>query len=693
MHVRSGCTTEFYQLKYCRQEEVLCYICGMAFSLFSQLRRRGVLRTAAAYLAVAWLSLQVIDTVGGIISIPDWLALYTLVGLIIGFPIAVFLAWAYELTPEGIRAAAASDAAKPMARFGGRKIDFVIIGALSLVIALLLVKDNLVLTNPPSVGEIPMVSNYQQLTTSQVVFPPYLSPYPLVADASRLFFNTYEAGKLPVKQLARAGGEPVPFANLEEEQGLVMRPSNLTPDRSNLLMTLWQPGDPGRLETWLFPIVGGAARMLGQGINPSYSNDGSRIAYMGDQNHLHIASAQMLDSRTLLSADGHIHWIQFSPDDELLRYTVGDVSPRIWEVSVDGSNVHPMLPEWQNIDHCCGNWVDDGKYYVFQATHNQHTQLWALNEAGNSKSEPVQITTGALEFRRPTVVDNGKTIFAIGWQLRGEVVRYDRNADGFLPLPGFESVSAEHLSYSRDGAVVAYIDHPAANLWRSNRDGSNRTQLTFTPMKVLYPVVSPDGQHIVFAGYLPDGNDKIFIVSTSGGPYRPLTPTDTYEESPTWSPDSTQIAFSIDDEPSIQLYDVASGTVASMPLTEGLWGPDWSPDGKSITAMDSAENLVRLDVESGRRTEIENVSPSYGVYYWDADSEHIVFIDSESRLEERAVHRMRLADGMTEKVASVGHMRGVYGALGIWVGIDPDGAPLMLRDIGIHHIYALDWLP
>ena len=56
------------------------------------------------------------------------------------------------------------------------------------------------------------------------------------------------------------------------------------------------------------------------------------------------------------------------------------------------------------------------------------------------------------------------------------------------------------------------------------------------------------------------------------------------------------------------------------------------------------------------------------------------------------VHRVNIADGSSETIAPVGSIRSALGIFGPWVGIDPDGAPLMLRDLSIHHIYELDWL-
>ena len=54
---------------------------------------------------------------------------------------------------------------------------------------------------------------------------------------------------------------------------------------------------------------------------------------------------------------------------------------------------------------------------------------------------------------------------------------------------------------------------------------------------------------------------------------------------------------------------------------------------------------------------------------------------------------MAIADGAVEKIAGLGDVRIPWGVRGMWVGITAGGVPMMLRDLSIHHIYALDWLP
>jgi len=663
-------------------------------TVFDELRRRSVFRIGAAYLAVAWLVLQIIDTVHGLLNLPGWVGLYTLIAMAIGFPIALFLAWAYELTPEGIRSAEDVDVEQPVARFGGRKIDFVIIGALSLVIVLLILKDILVPPVPSDDAAIPMVQNYRQLSSSHITFPPFESPYPLVADGSRLYFNDFDSAVMRVRELAQAGGEAVPFDMRWDKPGVPIQPTAMMPDKSGVVMHSFSLNqDNPQFELWSFPAVGGAPRKLGEGVNAAFSRDGSLIAYVEAEPEIRliVANADMTEKRELLTVKGHIYWIDFSPDGKRLRFGLWDRDRVIWEVSIDGKNAHPILPEWESIEHCCGSWTPDGEYYVFQAEHDNRVQLWAIRESGGSISEPVQITSAALDFRRPTIAPDGKKLFAIGWQLRGEVVRYDSDVGQFTPLREFEGISGEYFSYSRDGDKVAYISYPGRDLWRSNGDGSDRAQLTFEPMQLFTGAMSPDGSLVAFSGFLPDKPRQIFIMPTSGGTPEPITPEDNFETSPTWSPDSSTIAFTSSESDDILLYDVASGSVSTMPGSEGLRYPDWSPDGRFIGAW-TGSAVVLLNVQTGERSEILDSDTEFQTFYWAEDSQHIYFVDRLEIGREGAVHRLSIADRSTEKIASVGSVRGAVGLYGVWVGVDPDGAPLMLRDVSIHNIYELDWL-
>src|SRR3989454_1795664 len=107
-------------------------------NFFAELKRRNVYKVAIAYAVVAWLLMQVASQIFPFFEIPNWAVRLVVLLLIIGFPVAVILAWAFELTPEGIKRAEAVDGRKSITRKTGRKLDFFIIAVLLLVIAILL---------------------------------------------------------------------------------------------------------------------------------------------------------------------------------------------------------------------------------------------------------------------------------------------------------------------------------------------------------------------------------------------------------------------------------------------------------------------------------------------------------------------------------------------------------------------------
>ena len=97
-------------------------------NFFAELKRRNVYKVAVAYAVVAWLLMQVASQIFPFFEIPNWVVRLVILLLIIGFPIALIIAWAFEVTPEGIKRTEAADAAGQRSR-GGAWIYVVLIGA------------------------------------------------------------------------------------------------------------------------------------------------------------------------------------------------------------------------------------------------------------------------------------------------------------------------------------------------------------------------------------------------------------------------------------------------------------------------------------------------------------------------------------------------------------------------------------
>ncbi len=107
-------------------------------NFFGELKRRNVYKVAIAYAVVAWLLMQVASQIFPFFEIPNWAVRLVVLLLIIGFPVALILAWAFELTPEGIKRTEDVDLSPTLIRKTGRKLDFFIIAVLLLVIGVLL---------------------------------------------------------------------------------------------------------------------------------------------------------------------------------------------------------------------------------------------------------------------------------------------------------------------------------------------------------------------------------------------------------------------------------------------------------------------------------------------------------------------------------------------------------------------------
>ena len=105
--------------------------------LFGELRRRNVYKVAAAYAVVGWLLIQVATQVFPFLEIPNWTIRLVIVLTALGFPVALIIAWAFELTPEGIKRTEAADAARQRSRGQFWVAIVVIAAALSLGLFLL----------------------------------------------------------------------------------------------------------------------------------------------------------------------------------------------------------------------------------------------------------------------------------------------------------------------------------------------------------------------------------------------------------------------------------------------------------------------------------------------------------------------------------------------------------------------------
>jgi DNA-binding winged helix-turn-helix (wHTH) protein/Tol biopolymer transport system component len=506
-------------------------------------------------------------------------------------------------------------------------------------------------------------------------------------DGSRLYFTQMQPKSLD--QVGVAGGE---VAQIPAAVPGMFWMLDVSPDGSNLLVTSLETG---RAENslWIVRVLGGTSRRIGDGWSAAFSPDGNSIAYLTDPGELWLARSDGTGGHKLASLGADIDKVRWSPDGKVLRFFRGGV---LWEISADGSSLHEVLPGWQNRGReCCGRWSPDGKFYIFltEVTQYRGDKIWALDERRglfrHPSAEPIQLMTGPINWQDPIPGKGMNKVFSNGKIPRGELCRFDPKTKQLQPILG--GISAQDVSYSKDGRSIAYVSFPDGILWKANRDGSNPVQLSNPPMYAMNPRWSPDGSEILFDDVPAHDPNRIYLVSSQGGSPQRLLPNDYPgdQDDPNWSVDGRKIVFQgpgAEGKGELFILDLPTRHVTALAGSVGLWSPRWSPDGKYIAAMSfEVKGLKVLDVAAQRWSTLP-VGGGIGYNSWSGDSKYVYFLRLENG--DRGVYRIRASGGRAELVADLKDWH-ITGYFTFWMALDQTDTPLLLRDTGSDDIYAL----
>jgi serine/threonine protein kinase len=563
-----------------------------------------------------------------------------------------------------------------------------LVGGVALVGLLVFTIANLFAPVPAPTGSYPITSDGRQKELPDSV-------YPVLTDGARLYFTEMGRGELRFAHVSTAGSETAfidtPFR--------FPRMADISPDHAQLLV-LGFNGSELESSLWTIPTFGGTPRRLGeiQAHDATFTPQGDLVYANGSD--LYWAKADGSETRKLATVAGDPFWLRWAPDGRVLRFTIRDTvsdAMSLWEVSADGSNLHPLLPRWNDPPaECCGNWSPNGKYFAFQALRNGRSNIWVLRDPRNFWSfqnrRPRQLTAGPMNFVAPVFSGDGTKLFVIGEQRRGELVRYDIKTRQFLPY--LSGISADHLGFSRDGNWVAYVSYPDGTLWRSKIDGTLKRQLTFPPLTVHLPRWTSDGNYIAFDGSKDGKAKKVYMISAGGGSPIETLPGNQRQADPSWSADGNSLAFTGSDPKqrhgamtTIFVLNVMTHDVAPLPGSEGLLSPRWSPDGRYIaaTTMDSQKLLV-FDTRTKKWNELAQVGVGY--LSWSKDSKYLYF---DTFGTQPSVQRIGIRDRVPEKMVSLEDLHRAWGTYGPWFGLAPDDSLLATRDIGSQEVYAIQW--
>ena len=508
-------------------------------------------------------------------------------------------------------------------------------------------------------------------------------------DGGRVYFNEGPDGSHRIAQVSVHGGQTGDLTSNLLNPEIV----GLTRDGSALLV-LTGALVGARKTMWLIPLPVGEPRRLGDSdvTGASLFPDG-RLLYTLDSGTF-VAGKDGSSPGKLEELSKYHTLPEISPDGTRLVFQLYDESGSAWtiyEAAGDGTRVHPVLKWRQDLptDICCLRWAEDGSYLLFRGANNMERRwdLWAFSDEKRfltRATSPFRLTNGPISYGSFAPSRDGKQIFAVGSQRRGELVRYDPKTKDFLAYLG--GISAADPTFSHDGKWMAYMSYPGHTVWRSRSDGSDRLQLTYPPMLIVFSRISPDGTKVAFS----DSTGTTFIVGMNGGTPQKLAEN---ANAPDWSPDGNLLAVTTPAQSTYQsrIVDVRNGNVSVVPESKNTLGPWFATQDTLIAAANDQSKLARYDFRTQKWSDLVTSPDKFVNWETSPDGKYFYYSTGGNN---PTVFRMRLADDVVEEVVSLKNVRLVNDPeSGPELNVTPDNSVLVLRDIGTEEVYALsvDW--
>lgn len=484
-------------------------------------------------------------------------------------------------------------------------------------------------------------------------------------DGTRVYFTQRDSGRWSLAQVSVGGGTPLPLP-LPLEQPL-SNPDilDISPDRSNLLVSSGLGTEVER-PLWVVPTAGGSPRRVGDvaGHAGAWSRDGSHIVFARGS-ALFLVASDGTDSRKFLDSPGMPYAIRCAPvaRADVLRFSM--LSPSLgpsalWEADSNGAGLHTFPRNWSSggaepdaDDN--GNWAANGKYYLFRALRGSVSSVYAMRAfrrfPRTFEGPPVLVYSTPMEFSSLAPDPDGKRVFFAAGQQRLDLLRYDARRGQFAQF--LSGVQARWVSFSKDGQWIAYVTAPDNTLWRSRPDGSQRLQLTSPPMRASQPRWSPDGNGIVFGGGPAGHPSRVYLVPATGGAPGPLTNSPSSDGGASWSADGNSLVFvrhlpaGAAGHSGLYLTDLKTKAETLLPESETLVQPAWSPDGRYIAATNqSGTQILLLNLETRQWTPLVS-GEGLGAPFWSRDGRYIYCQDALA--PEQPVFRVAASGAKREK--------------------------------------------
>ncbi len=488
-------------------------------SFFGELRRRNVVKVAVAYAIVAWLLIQIADVVLPTFNAPEWVMQVFTFFMILGFPIALLLAWAYEMTPEGLRAASTVQPTESITHATGLMLNYFIVGLLVLAVGFVVV-DQYVLDAEPALGDsesatiTPRGNRVRRLSIN-------IGPTSVLGDTG---LNTHVSLSPDGQYLAYA-------ASMDQSSGLYLRALD-------------------QFEARLLPGTQ-------QAYHPFFSSDGQSIVFFSESDStlksvsVHGGRPRPLASDILFPGGG-----SWGPDDSIFFGTGTVTSGRsIFRISSPGETPEAIVR------------ANDQVGYVWPQVLPGVRALLFTVRPGNGGGGParsgyigaVSLETGEHKTLvsggyRPTYAPTGHLVFVRDgglWAVPFDAEELETTGPEVLLIEGVQqegTFGAAAYSFSTDGTLV-YLPgadttaSPDRRLVWVTREGRQEA-LSFEQAPYFDPQLSPapDEQRVAVTVVDDVGGRDVWILDLESGNTSRFT-FDGVSQRPHWTPSGQRIIF------------------------------------------------------------------------------------------------------------------------------------------------------
>jgi Tol biopolymer transport system component/class 3 adenylate cyclase len=439
--------------------------------------------------------------------------------------------------------------------------------------------------------------NFTQLTDLPgPEYFPSLSP-----DGKSLIYVSRASGNWDI-YLQRVGGRNP--TNLTKDSTADDTQPAFSPDGERIVFRSEREGGG----IYLMGATGESARRLSDfGYNPVWSPDGERVLVATESVIEPSTRPTKSQLWTINVSDGDRHLVtegdalqpNWSPHRHRIAYWgrpqggQGDV----WTISADGHDSVRVTSEasmdWNPV------WSPDGRYLYFCSDRTGNMNIWRV---------PIAEKTGKL-LHKPEAVTSGA------------------------------GASAEHISLAQDGRRIAYVAHEEIKNLRkvtfdpfTEKIAGEPVPITRGSLQCFFPDPSPDGDWLAY--YSLGKQEDIFIIRADGTDMRELTGDAFKDREPRWSPDGKRIAFTSDRSGSSEIWAINRDGSGLQQLTQmaGAHHPVWSPDGTqmvySIHTPKNAAYIFRVGQAWAEQppvalAELSDTSQTFESWSWSPDGKRL----------------------------------------------------------------------